>query len=34
MNLKDNNKYINIDLKQYGMVIALIAIFFLFYILT
>lgn len=34
MNLKDNNKYINIDLKQYGMIIALIAIFFLFYILT
>lgn len=34
MNLKNNNKYINIDLKQYGMVIALIAIFFLFYILT
>lgn len=34
MNLKNNNKYINIDLKQYGMIIALIAIFFLFYILT
>ena len=34
MNLKDNNKYINIDLKQYGMIIAFIAIFFLFYILT
>ena len=34
MNLKNNDKYINIDLKQYGMVIALIAIFFLFYILT
>ena len=30
----NNNKYINIDLKQYGMIIALIAIFFLFYILT
>ncbi|WP_020005992.1 multiple monosaccharide ABC transporter permease [Brachyspira innocens] len=29
-----NNKYINIDVKQYGMIIALIAIFFLFYILT
>lgn len=28
------NKYINIDIKQYGMIIALIAIFFLFYILT
>ena len=28
------NKYINIDVKQYGMIIALIAIFFLFYILT
>lgn len=34
MNSKNDNKYINIDLKQYGMVIALIAIFFLFYILT
>ena len=34
MDAKNNNKYINIDLKQYGMVIALIAIFFLFYILT
>ena len=34
MSLKNNNKYINIDLKQYGMIIALIAIFFLFYILT
>ena len=34
MEVKNNNKYINIDLKQYGMVIALIAIFFLFYILT
>lgn len=29
-----SNKYINIDVKQYGMIIALIAIFFLFYILT
>lgn len=28
------NKYINIDIKQYGMIMALIAIFFLFYILT
>lgn len=34
MNSKNDNKYINIDLKQYGMIIALIAIFFLFYILT
>ena len=34
MNLQNDNKRINIDLKQYGMVIALIAIFFLFYILT
>ena len=34
MNSKNDDKYINIDLKQYGMVIALIAIFFLFYILT
>lgn len=34
MNLQNDNKHINIDLKQYGMVIALIAIFFLFYILT
>lgn len=32
--MKNNSKYINIDLKQYGMIIALIAIFFLFYILT
>lgn len=31
---KNNNKSINIDLKQYGMIIALIAIFFIFYILT
>ncbi|WP_157151473.1 multiple monosaccharide ABC transporter permease [Brachyspira sp. SAP_772] len=30
----NTNKYINIDVKQYGMIIALIAIFFLFYILT
>lgn len=30
----NTNKYINIDVKQYGMIIALIAIFFLFYVLT
>lgn len=30
----NTNKYINIDIKQYGMIIALIAIFFLFYVLT
>lgn len=30
MNLQNDNKHINIDLKQYGMVIVLIAIFFSF----
>lgn len=34
INSSNTNKYINIDIKQYGMIIALIAIFFLFYILT